>query len=188
MTNPMTGRVRATTAAIRRVSRVSLLVRSGAALTALVAFVVAYPTQLLTSRLLPVLLIVALLPALTPRRAGATLALLTAVAGWVVSTSWYDEPIVLWRLLALATLLYLTHSLSALAALLPFDAVVSSEVVVRWVLRALGVTLASAVLGVLLIALAERGSGDRTFLAVALAGLAVAVATSALLAWLVRRR
>ncbi|MGW0432998.1 hypothetical protein ACWDV4_10700 [Micromonospora sp. NPDC003197] len=187
MIKKVSGRVRAAGTAASRMTLMPLLVRFGAFLTALGALLVAYPAQLLTTRLLPVLLVVALLPALFPRRAGTTIAVLLAVGGWVISTSRYGEPVVLWRLLTLAALLYLTHSLAALAALLPRDAIVAPAVPVRWVARALGVLLATGVLAVLLTTLAER-TGDGTFLAVALAGLAVAVGVAALLAWLLRRR
>ena len=42
-----------------------------------------------------------------------------------MATSGYDRPVELWRLSALATVLYLTHSLCALAAVLPTDGVVA---------------------------------------------------------------
>jgi hypothetical protein len=104
----------------------------------------------------------------------------------VLSTSGYGEPIALWRLLGLAAFLYLTHSLCALAAMLPYDAVVGPEVLARWVSRAVAVVLVSAVFGIVL--LAVPGTGGRGDLLVAvLAGLAAAVGASALLAWLLRR-
>lgn len=163
-----------------------LLVRGGVFLSALAALAVAYPATVIASRALFGLLLVALLPALAPRRFGATVAALVAVGGWLISTSGYGEPIELWRLLVLAGALYLTHSLSALAALLPYDIVVAPDTVARWVLRALVVVLASAVLAVPLLSLAGR-FGDRTLLVAALGGLAVAVAATALLGWLLRR-
>ncbi|WP_376771471.1 hypothetical protein [Micromonospora polyrhachis] len=183
----VSGRVRAAGTAASRITLMPLLVRLGAFLAALGALLAAYPAQLLTARILPALVVVALLPALFPRRAGVTIAVLVAVGGWVLSTSAYGELVVLWRLLTLAALLYLTHSLAALAALLPRDAIVAPAVPVRWVARALGVVLAAGVLAVLLTTLAEH-SGEGTYLAVALAGLAVAVGVAALLAWLLRRK
>jgi hypothetical protein len=186
MISPIVDRVRSIQTAAARVTLAPVLVRASIFGSMLVAFVVAYPGQILAGRGLGLLLIVAVLPAVAPRRGWPTFATLVAVGGWVLSTSWYGEPIVLWRLLALATFLYLTHSLCALAALLPYDAVVAPELLARWVARALAVVLAAAVLAVLLMALAGRG-GDGTFLAAALGGLAVAVALAALLAWLLRR-
>jgi hypothetical protein len=83
--------------------------------------------------------------------------------------------------LLLATLLYLVHSLSALAAALPSDAVVAPEVGYRWLARALGVVLAAAVLSTATLAGLAGLAGGR-HVAASLAGLALAVALAALLA------
>ncbi len=140
----------------RRVTRATLaplLVRFGVLCALVVSMVLAYPVQFIAGPAGGLLLLVVVLPAVAPRRAWATVALLIAVAGWLISTSWDDEPIELWRLLGLATFLYLSHSLCALAALLPHDAVVAPEVLARWVSRALAVAFATAVLAVLLLSL-----------------------------------
>jgi hypothetical protein len=187
MISSIADRVRGIQTAVGRTALAPLLVRGGIFLSALIAFAVAYPARLLLGRPLGLLVIVALLPAVAPRRFWPTLTVLVGVGGWLLSTSWYGEPVVLWRLLALATFLYLTHSLCALAAFLPYDAAVAPEALSQWVARALAVALGAAVLAVLLIGIAQRG-GDRTFLAAAVGGLAVAVAACALLAWLIRRR
>jgi len=105
----------------------------------------------------------------------------------VLSTAESGERIELWRLLGLAAFLYLAHSLAALAAALPYDAVVAPEVLFRWIARALAVVLAAAALGVVLVAVAGLGGG-RTLLAAALGGLVVAVGLAGLLGWLARRR
>jgi hypothetical protein len=110
-----------------------------------------------------------------------------AIIGWLYATTVGEARIELWRLLALAGSLYLMHNLTALAAVLPYDAVVPLEVVARWVGRALGVVLGSAVLGILAL-MAAGGSGDGVALAASLLGLAVAMAVAGLLAWLWRRR
>ncbi|MEV4757447.1 hypothetical protein AB0J86_20340 [Micromonospora sp. NPDC049559] len=187
MITSLVDRARALHAAVRRAALAPLLVRLGIFASALLAFLVAYPSQLVLGRPLLPLAVVAALPAISPRRVWPTLTVLAAVAGWILTTSWYGQPVALWRLLALAGLLYLTHALCALGALLPYDAVVTPEPLVRWVGRACGVVLASAVLAVLLLALAGP-DGQRTYLTALLGGLAVAVAAAALLAWLLRRR
>lgn len=171
---------------VTRATMVPLLVRTGVFAVALAAFVTAFSPQMLTGYLLGILVLQAGLAAVLPRSPWVTIAVLIAVGGWIVSTVWYGEPVALWRLVMLATFLYLVHSLAALAAVLPYDAAVSSEVLLRWVSRALAVALGSAVLTVIVLAAADR-AGDRAFLAAALAGLAVAVGATALLAWLVRR-
>ncbi|WP_442933628.1 hypothetical protein [Micromonospora sp. CPCC 206060] len=180
-------RIRSVSVGVARITLVPLLIRTGVFVTALAAFALAYPVRILFDRPGLLLLVAAVLPAVAPRRRWPTVAVLVAVAGWLLSTSWYGEPVALWRLLGLATLLYLTHTLAALAALLPYDAVVSPDVPTRWLLRALGVTLAGAVLSVLLISFTESGA-DRAGLIAALAGLGVAVLVAALLGWLFRRR
>ncbi|WP_405113662.1 hypothetical protein OG559_07205 [Micromonospora sp. NBC_01405] len=184
----VTERARAARSAVIRVSLAPLLVRVGIFGTVLAGLLLAYPVQvLLAGRPLATLVVVALLPAVGPRRVWPTFAALVTVGGWLLSTEGYGQPVALWRLLAVAVALYLAHSLCALAALLPYDAVVDPELIVRWLTRAGGVLLASAVLGVLLVEVSGVG-GDRGFLAATVVGLLVAVALSVLLRWLLRRR
>ncbi|MDG4789761.1 hypothetical protein O7626_28200 [Micromonospora sp. WMMD1102] len=183
----MLTRVRQLYGAIGRITPVPLLVRSGVFGCALVALLLAYPSRPSDPRLLGLLVVAALAPAIAPRRNWPTAVLLAAAGAWVVATGWYDHRVELWRLLALATFLYLTHSLAALAALLSYDAVIAPEVPARWLARALGVALASAVLSVPLLALDGR-LGAGTSVVVLLGGLALAVGVAALLNWLFRRQ
>ncbi|MEU5947405.1 hypothetical protein ABZ793_17810 [Micromonospora sp. NPDC047465] len=185
--NPVIERVRAVRYAAARVSLTPLLVRAGIFLTTLVGLVVAYPSQVLLGRPLLALVVVALLPALGPRRVWPTFAALVTVGGWLVATDGYGRPIALWRLLTVAAVLYLTHTLCALAAVLPYDAVVDPDVIVRWLARAGTVLLGAFVLGVLLVEVGGLGDGAGSQLATA-AGLLAAVALTALLGWLLRRR
>ncbi|MDQ7908720.1 hypothetical protein RB614_29725 [Phytohabitans sp. ZYX-F-186] len=164
-----------------------LLARAGVFAVALAALVVGFPAEMRAGYFTGVLVILAGAAAILPRSPLVTLAILVAVAGWVISTIWYEDPVELWRLIALASFLYLTHSLAALAALLPYDAHIPAEVTVRWLSRALAVVLGAAVLTVLLLSAANQG-GERDLLPAALAGLAVAVGATGLLAWLLRRR
>jgi hypothetical protein len=180
-------RLRAMTALAARATAVPLLVRCGIVLVALTALAVAFPPAVFFGPTLGLLVIVALAPAVAPDRAAPTAAVLLVAGGWLLSTTGYGEPAALWRLLALATALYLLHSLCALACHLPYDAVVDVEAVAAWLLRALGVVLGSAVLSVLLLGLAGRTVPLPADMAL-FAGLAVAVAAAALLGWLRRRR
>ncbi|MEU3453945.1 hypothetical protein ABZ671_10115 [Micromonospora sp. NPDC006766] len=180
-------RVRGMWRTVNRISLTPLLVRVGIFLTVLVGFLLAYPVQAFHPRLLLAFAVAAVLPAVGPRRVWPTFVALATVGGWLLATMGFGRPPALWRLLAVATLLYLTHTLCALAALLPFDAVVDPDLVRRWLARAGGVVLASAVLGIVLAWLGGVG-GSRGFQAATLAGLLVAVALSALLGWLLRRR
>lgn len=179
-------RLRAMWTAAARATLVPLLVRCGIVLIALTAFAVAFPSAVFFGPALGPLLVVGMVPAVAPGRAGPTLAVLVAVAGWLMSTALYGEPVALWRLLGLATALYLVHILCALASSLPYDGVVGVEVIAGPILRALRVVLASAVLSILLLGIAGQGHALPQLPAL-LAGLAVAVGAAALLGWLLRR-
>ncbi|BCJ58529.1 hypothetical protein C1I93_18385 [Micromonospora endophytica] len=184
----LTGRVRALRTTVSRITLTPLLIRLGIFLAALLGLLLAYPAELVAGQALGALVVGALLPALAPRWFWPTFVALVTVAGWLLATDGYDRPIALWRLLAVAVALYLTHTLAALAALLPYDAVVDPDLIVRWLTRTAGVLLATSVLAVLLLELARIGGGGAGWQAVTVAGLLVACAVTALLAWLLRRR
>ncbi len=160
--------------------------RSGVGLAFFGALTVAWPASLVASRYLGLLLLVALGPMVAPRGRAATIAVLVTVAGWIADTTWYDARIALWRVLAIATLLYLGHTLAALAAVLPYDALVSPGVVAAWLARAGVVVLVSAVVTVLTLGLTAELAGG-AFLLATLVGLAAAVGATVLLARLLRR-
>ena len=182
----LTARAGRARAALGRATAIPFLVRAGIALCGLVAVLVAWPQPLLAGRNLALLALIAMYPAVAPRGRGATVAALVVVAGWLVDTTVFDARIALWRVLALATLLYLGHTLTALAAALPFDAVVNLDVVGLWLARALAVVLISAVLTVVALGLAAELAGP-AFLVATLAGLAGAVGATLLVARLLRR-
>ncbi|MFY1636046.1 hypothetical protein ACN27F_22675 [Solwaraspora sp. WMMB335] len=183
--------VRDRVAAVRtwftRATIAPILLRGATSVAALLAIGLAYPLNLLLSRLGLALLAVAALPALAPRGLAPALAVSTGIAGWVVTTTVYGMPVQLWRLLAVGSLLYLTHSLAALAAAVPYDVLLAPEVPMRWLSRTAGVLLAAAVLVVLLLTVAGRAAGEPFLLAIVV-GLAVAVGAVAMLTWLVHRR
>jgi hypothetical protein len=170
----------------RRATLTPLLVRFAVFLCGLVALVVAYPSELIAGRLLAVLVIVAAVPAFAPGGRAATIVAVLVVGGWILDTTWYEEPVVLWRVLTLATTMYLGHTLTALAAVLPSDATVHLDVVTRWLARGFAVVLTSAVLTVVVLSLTAQVAGG-TFIVATLVGLAAAVAATALLSWLFRR-
>ncbi|MEV6299445.1 hypothetical protein AB0M02_08575 [Actinoplanes sp. NPDC051861] len=173
--------------AMGRATAVPLLVRFGVLLSGLLAMLVAWPPQLLAGRLLIPLLVVVIWPAVAPRGRGGTVSALVTVGGWLADTAGYDSRVALWRVLALATLLYLAHTLTALAALLPYDAMVNADVPALWLGRAGIVILISAVLIVLALGLtADLGGG--AFQLATLVGLAAAAGVTLVLAHTVRRR
>jgi hypothetical protein len=172
--------------ALGRATLVPFLVRCGIALALVLAMSVAWPASIAASRYMLVLFVVAICPALAPRGRGTTFAVLVVVAGWIVDTTWYEERVALWRVLTLATLLYIGHTLAALAAVLPYDALANLDVVTTWLARALGVLLISAVLTVVALGLTSALAGS-AFLVATLAGLAGAVGATMLLSRLLRR-
>jgi hypothetical protein len=186
MLESLTRRVERARTAVRRATLAPFLVRLGIALSLLLAVAVAWPASVVGSQLVLPLLAVAVYPAVAPRGPGTTLAVLVVVSGWVVDTTWYDTRIALWRVLALATLLYLGHTLAALAAVLPYDAVVHLDVVATWLLRAGAVVLISAVLTVVALGLADLLAGS-AFVIATLVGLAGAVGATLLLTRLLGR-
>ena len=169
-----------------RATLVPLLVRCGIALSLVLAMIVAWPAEIAAGRFLLPLVAVAVYPAVAPRGRGATVAILLVVAGWIVDTTWFDARAALWRVLAIGTLLYLGHTLTALAAVLPYDAVVNFDVVMTWLGRAVAVVLISAVLTVIALGLAAELSGS-AFVIATLVGLAGAAGATMLLARLLRR-
>lgn len=171
---------------IGRATLVPLLVRGGVGLSLLVAMLVAWPEEVVASRFVLPLVLVALYPAVAPRGRGTTVALVVAVAGWIVDTTGPDARVALWRVVVLASFLYLGHTLAALAAALPYDGVVNLDVITNWVARALAVVLIAAVLTVIALGLADMLAGS-AFVIATLVGLAAAVGATLLLTRLLRR-
>ena len=172
--------------ALGRATLVPVLVRCGIGVALVLAMAVAWPSQIVASRLALPLLLLALWPALAPRGRGATVAILVAVFGWIADTTWFDARVALWRVVGLAALVYIGHTLAALAAAMPYDALVNLDVVTGWIVRALAVVLVSSVLTVTALALASVLAGG-PFVAATLLGLAGAVGATMLLSRLLRR-
>lgn len=182
----LTDRTRRLRSQLARMTLVPVLVRLWVWLAAAAATLLAWPADLLARGPGVFLLGVAALPALAPRTAAVTVAALVSAGGWLVTTTAYAERIVLWRLVALAAALYLLHSAAALAAQLPYDAIVSPAVLVRWLGRAGLVVAGTALVAVYALVAADLLSG-RAFAVATLAGLTAAVGVAALLSRLTRR-
>lgn len=144
-----------------RATVVPFTIRLGVALTGLLTLAVAWPGDLLSDPkfMLPALVAV-LWPVAAPQGRGGSAVALTAIAGWLIDTTGFGAPVELWRVLALAALLYLGHTLTALAAVLPYDAIVNFDVPALWLGRALLVVLLSAVVIVLALGLTTDLGGE----------------------------
>src|SRR5690242_15307235 len=148
-----------------------------------VAALIAYPAEMvLNVRGLPVVALLAVLPAAWPRTRLVSLVLFAIVVGWVISTTVYGQSITAGRLVPLAALLYLVHTTAALASVLPYDAVVIRGALITWYLRALPTLAGSAVFGVIAVAGADAIVA-RSFLIAALGGVALVCVA----AWLLVR-
>jgi len=181
MLDGITRRIERTRVVAARATTLPLLVRGGTALAFVLALLVAWPVSLTASRYVVLLAVVGAYPAIAPRGRGVTFAVLVVVGGWVLDTTFYDSRVALWRVLSIATLLYLGHSMAALAAVLPYDAIVHADVIGGWLGRALLAVLTVFTLGLT----AELAGG--AFLIATLVGLAAAVGLTLLLSRLLRR-
>lgn len=170
----------------RRTTPGPLLVRTGVFVTGLLGLLLAWPFSLVASPAALVCVVVATLPALGPRGRLPGAVIVLAVTGWLVATLRYGEAPTYLRLVVLATALYLHHNLAALAAVLPYDAVIAPGVLLRWVARTGVVVVLTAVLA-LFGSVAPLYLSGR-YLVASLVGLALMALTVGYLARLVGRR
>jgi hypothetical protein len=154
---------------------------------AMIAQGFAYPPQAMLGS--PTLLIVALavLPALLPRTAAVTVFWLITVTGWILATMLYDSQVTLPRLIGLSIALYVVHSGSALAAVLPYDAVVDQLVILRWLMRAVIVIVASTGLSVAALYVVSSWP-PHAYIAATILGLLPAIGLVWLIAFVAKRR
>ncbi|MGC9666748.1 hypothetical protein ACNTMW_09345 [Planosporangium sp. 12N6] len=169
-----------------RITPGTLLVRGGAFAFTVGALLVACPAALLAAPGVAVPLVCgAALPALAPRSWLTTLVVGGAVAGWLAATTVYGEPVALPRLVTLACLLYLGHTTTALAAVLPYDTIVAPAVLLRWLVRA-AVVLALTGGFALAATFGVRAVGGRAYLVAAVVGVLLVAALVGLLVLLRR--
>jgi hypothetical protein len=164
-----------------------LLVRGAVFAFTVCALLVALPAALLTSpRSAAALVLVAAVPAVFPRTRLTTLVVVAVVLAWLLATTTYAEPVTAVRLATLSCLLYLVHTTTALAAVLPYDTVLAPAVLVRWLARTAGVLALTALFAVAAVAGAGMVAG-RPFLVASVVGLLLTAALAGLLAALRRR-
>jgi hypothetical protein len=142
---------------------------------------IAAPTALVSFRLLLPIVVAAALPALIPngRVVGVTMAFIVGL--WVTATLGFGEPASALRTFMAACALYVTHSAAALAAMLPYDAIVDNQVIIRWAGRSALVIIASGLITALVVLLAPLLTPTTSALAL-IAGFAVVMALITLLA------
>lgn len=146
-----------------------------------VALWLAMPAAMVSLRLLLPVFLLALLPALVPGGRVVAVAMFAVVGLWATSTLAFGEEAGVVRTFATACALYLAHSGAALAAMLPHDAIVDNQVIIRWAGRAVTVIVSSAAVAAVIVLLAPALTPTTSVLAL-LAGIGVAFALVALLA------
>jgi hypothetical protein len=129
-----------------------------------------------------------LLPALFPRTITVTLFISLAVLMWLINTSVNADAITWWRVAALAYTLYLVHVGSALAAVLPYDSVLTPGVFRPWIFRAVVVGVLTALVSLFVFALSSVFTGGHQYLAATLGGLVLLITTAIFLSYLGNRR
>lgn len=169
---------------LARVTAVPLILRMVIFLSALLGLWLAAPAEASPPRFLLAMAFLAALPGLLPGTRLVDLVMLSMLAGWVVTTLGLGEPAEPWRVFGIGVALYLTHSAAALAAVLPYDAVVDSQVPLRWAARCGLVIVGAGVLTAAIVVMA-RTITPGTSVVVLLLGLAVVIGT---IAMLTRRR
>ncbi|MFD2078932.1 hypothetical protein SAMN05421678_102195 [Actinopolymorpha cephalotaxi] len=142
--------------ATRRVRRGALLVRAVVAVSGFAALVLVLPAAVLGPLSLLICAALALVPAVLPGTWVVLALELLAMAGWLVRTTAFDSSGSWWALVVLAGAAYLHHTGSALAAVLPLDAVVAGSVLRRWLTRWAAVVAGTALVAALALGVAGR--------------------------------
>jgi hypothetical protein len=183
------GRLRAV--AVRRVKPAPLLVRTTAAVAALIAMVSALPVTGMGAsgvvRAAAVIAVPAVFVGVLPRTRWVTMHAVVTVLLWVFSSVGLNEPAGPGRVALLAGALYVMHAAATLAAVLPTDAVLAPGVAGRWAARTAAVTVVGLVFGVGGL-LATQGLPEVQSMVGPIVGWFVAVGLAGLLAWLLIRR
>ena len=176
--------------AVRRASAGPTLVRMVAALAGFLAAAVAAPPDLLGHQPAAFAIVAGIAAAglgIVPRSRFVGTFMLGVVGLWLVATLAYDVQPTLLRVGGLAACLYLTHAAAALAAVLPYDALVPGRVLRRWAGRVATVLVGGvgvAIVGVAMV----RVLTEVQSVAGAIVGSVVAATLAGVLVWQVRRR
>jgi hypothetical protein len=166
-----------------RITAATVAVRAVVFVAAVAALWAAVPSALASPRVLTPVLILGLMPALFPNSGVVTGVMLTVACGWMFGTLGLGESVTVVGTFMTAAALYLLHSFAALAAALPYDAIVDTAVLLRWATRASMVLAVSAAVTALVVVLAQRVAPTTSTVAI-LAGFGVVAGT----VWLLARK
>jgi hypothetical protein len=172
---------------VSRVTAATLLLRGITFAFTLIAAIYAIPSFSFDPRLILVAGLAALAVAAAPGTRIVSIVLGAAVIGWTLGYLGRLDELSPMQLVFFGGALYLAHSSAALAAVVPSDAVVSPEVLVRWYGRAFAIVAASAVVALVLIVGASMIAGFNGTFVASLVGLGAAAILVAALVRLARR-
>jgi hypothetical protein len=173
---------------IRRTTPGPVILRTVAAVAALVALLVALPPSAVRQPAalgLCVVLVAGI--GFFPRTRWVTLVIALGILAWIYSTLVDSGQLSLWRLVTVTAGLYTAHTGAALASVLPHDAIVAPGVLARWGLRTGAVLGVSIAVSLSALVVAERITTVSTLVAPVLGVIAVAGVT-VVMVWLWRRR
>ncbi len=173
--------------AVRRAGPVGMLVRLLLFTSILAALLLAWPPSVVGGKGLVLLLALTFVASLAPGSPMPAVAIGAAGLGWFLRPGAQDNLTSVWRVVLLAALMYLAHSSAALAAVLPYDAVVGAGVVLPWLRRTGLVLLLTAFVG-LVVGVVELNLGGWRYPVLSVAGLVALAALVGYLARLARRR
>jgi hypothetical protein len=165
-----------------------MLVRGTILLAAVVAMALAFPPSRLASPVAIVLILASLLPALLPRGPAPSIAITLAVVGWLINTALGEASIPVWHVSALAIALYVVHAGAALAAVLPYDAVVAPGTFRPLVIRAGIVSGLTIVVALFVTAIPTFIGKDHRLVLATLGGFVLMITMAIYLSYLGNRR
>jgi hypothetical protein len=168
---------------LSRITAATIVVRAVVFAMAAAMLWSAAPQAVASPNLVPLIVVVALLPAVFPDSRAVTAVMLLGVACWMLDTLAFGEEVSIAGTFVTACALYLLHTSAALAAMLPYDAIVDTAVLLRWAARA-GLVLAGAAgVTAIVVTLAQKLTPTTSMWAM-LAGFGVVAGT----VWMLARR
>jgi uncharacterized protein (DUF58 family) len=172
----------------RQASTGPLVIRGLVFLAGLVALAFALPPSVVFGPGAALMAAVAALPALTPRGPMPTLVMLAAVGAWMANTGVLGTQISLWRVVIVGFALYVLHVGAALAAVLPYDSVISPGVFAPLAARLGVVAVCTVGVGLFVLTIPSLlGSGHR-LVGATLAGFVLMLTLAIYLSYLGNRR
>jgi hypothetical protein len=160
--------------------------RAAIVVAALAGFGVSWPARDLATTAVIVPVVLALGAALAPRSLMPTTAISAIVLGYLYNVH-TGAPLVAWRVIAVAAMIYVVHTGASFAAVLPFNAVATPGLFRGYVLRTAAVIGITVVVGLGILAV-PTVLGEHRLVSAAVAGMLAMVGVAGYVAYLGSRR